>query len=124
MKLEECSKSLSLVQFARSQFPHSSKYDLDWMIENHIGLNAVWLTEALCQVMDIRPEMRVLDLGCGKAIGSIFLAKEFGCQVWATDLWFDRSDNLKRICDADAEDLVFPLQEDARKLPFDEGFFD
>jgi SAM-dependent methyltransferase len=94
------------------------------MIENHMGLNALWLTEALCQVMDVRPEMRVLDLGCGRAISSIFLAKEFGCKVWATDLGVDRSNNLKRIRDAGVEDLVFPLQEDAKKLPFDEGFFD
>jgi cyclopropane fatty-acyl-phospholipid synthase-like methyltransferase len=45
------------------------------------------LTEALSQVMTLEPGMRVLDMGCGRAVSSIFLAKEFGLQVWATDLW-------------------------------------
>ena len=27
--------------------------------------------------MELEPGMRVLDMGCGKAISSIFLAKEF-----------------------------------------------
>jgi cyclopropane fatty-acyl-phospholipid synthase-like methyltransferase len=43
---------------------------------------AEWLTSAL----DLRPRMRVLDLGCGRATSSIFLHREFGVQVWATDL--------------------------------------
>lgn len=31
--------------------------------------------------------MRILDMGCGKAMSSIFLVKEFGIQVWANDPW-------------------------------------
>ncbi|MEZ5227484.1 MAG: hypothetical protein R2710_12635 [Acidimicrobiales bacterium] len=46
-----------------------------------MGPNALWLTEALTEVMTIEPGMKVLDLGCGKAMSSIFLAKEFGAQV-------------------------------------------
>ena len=38
--------------------------------------------------------MRVLDLGCGLAMSSIFLRREFDVQVWATDLWFNASENL------------------------------
>ena len=37
--------------------------------------------------MEIEPDTRVMDLGCGKTITSIFLAQEFHLQVWATDLW-------------------------------------
>ena len=37
--------------------------------------------------MPIEPGMKVLDLGCGKAMSSIFLAREFRVSVWATDLW-------------------------------------
>ena len=81
---------------------------------------AEWLTEAL----DLRPGMRVLDLGCGRASSSIFLHREFGVQVWATDLWCDVSENAQRIRDAGVGDHVFPVHADARALPFGIDFFD
>ena len=54
-----------------------------------MGPNVLWLTEALTQVLPLEPGMRVLDLGCGAAISSIFLARELGVQVWAADLWIE-----------------------------------
>ena len=68
--------------------------------------------------------MRVLDLGCGRACSSIFLRREYGVQVWATDLWFNASENLRRIRDAGVDDGVFPIHADARNLPFAAEFFD
>jgi cyclopropane fatty-acyl-phospholipid synthase-like methyltransferase len=68
--------------------------------------------------------MRVLDLGCGKGLSSIFLAKEYLVQVWATDLWINASDNYKRIKADGLTDRVFPIHSDARELPFAEEFFD
>lgn len=68
--------------------------------------------------------MRVLDLGCGRAASSIFLSREFGVQVWATDLWFSVSENLRRIQDAGLGSEVFPIHADARALPFPTEFFD
>ena len=67
--------------------------------------------------MDLRPGMRVLDLGCGRAISSIFLAREFSVQVWATDLWINATENLLRIRDAGLNHQVFPLHSDARRFP-------
>jgi len=81
---------------------------------------AEWLTSAL----DLRTGMRVLDLGCGRAASSIFLHREFGVQVWATDLWFSAAENGQRIRDAGVEDSVFPVHADARSLPFTDEFFD
>ena len=57
------------------------------------GANSLWVTEWLTTAMDLRPGMRVLDLGCGRASSSIFLHREFGLQVWATDLWFSAAEN-------------------------------
>ena len=74
----------------------STAYDPGLVIENMMGPNVMWLTESLSQVMKLESGMRVLDMGCGKAVSSIFLAKEFGLQVWAADLWIDPSDNLER----------------------------
>lgn len=108
----------------QARFPRSAKYDVDWIIENHIGSHCLWLMEALCEVMSLQPGMRVLDLGCGKAITSIFLAKEFGVQVWATDLWIDASDNWKRICAGGVQDQVYPIHAEAHELPYAEVFFD
>jgi cyclopropane fatty-acyl-phospholipid synthase-like methyltransferase len=66
----------------------------------------------------------VLDLGCGRAASSIFLHREFGVQVWATDLWFSASENARRITDAGAGKDVFAVHANARSLPFADGFFD
>lgn len=104
--------------------PRSAGWDPRLALEHLMGPNVLWLAESLSQVMDLRPGMRVLDLGCGKAISSIFLAKELGLQVWATDLWIGATDNLARIREAGVEDRVFPIHAEAHALPFAEGFFD
>ena len=106
-----------------SDFPRSAQYDTDWVLENMMGPNALWLTESLAESMSLVPTMRVLDLGCGKGLSSIFLAKENGLQVWAVDLWIDASDNLSRISAAGVEDSVFPISAEAHNLPFADGFF-
>ena len=106
------------------RFPLSSKYDPEWVLENEMGPNALWLTEWLCRAMDLAPEMRLLDMGCGKAMSAIFLAKEFGVRVWATDLWIEATDNWQRIREAGAEDLVSPIHAEAHQLPYAEEFFD
>jgi SAM-dependent methyltransferase len=82
------------------------------------------MTEWLAEAIDLRPGMRVLDLGCGRAVSSIFLHREFGVQVWATDLWFSASENLQRARDAGVDAGVFPIHADARSLPFASEFFD
>ena len=106
------------------RFPRSSRYDPVWVIENEMGPNVLWLTEFLCEAMHLRPGMRVLDLGCGKALSSIFLAREFGVQVWATDLWIPATENAHRIRAAKLEDQVFPIHADARHLPYADEFFE
>lgn len=106
------------------EYPRSASYDPEWVLENLMGPNVLWLAESLTHVLELLPGMRVLDLGCGKAVSSIFLAKEFGVQVWATDLWIPASENWRRICAAGADDLVFPVHAEAHALPYAEGFFD
>lgn len=106
------------------RYSRSNTYDPHWILDNQMGPNALWLVEALTEVMQIRPGMRVLDLGCGRALTSIFLAKEFGVQVWATDLWIEASDNQQRIGAAGVEDLVVAIHAEAHALPFAGNFFD
>jgi cyclopropane fatty-acyl-phospholipid synthase-like methyltransferase len=53
------------------RYPRSNNYDADWVFANQMGPNALWLMEALVEKLHIEPGMRVLDLGCGKAMTSI-----------------------------------------------------
>lgn len=106
------------------RFPRSNNYDPDWVMDNQMGPNVLWLTEALTNQLNIDSSMRVLDLGAGRALSSIFLASEFGCQVWAADLWIDASENWTRITKAGLSNRVFPLNAEAHDLPFADGFFD
>jgi len=113
----------------KEQFPRSNKYDPMWVIKNEMGPHPLWLTEFLVQPINLKPGMRVLDLGCGKGITSTFLAREFGVQVYGVDFdewegWTStkiRWDNAKEY---GVEDLVIPLKADALSLPFAPDFFD
>ena len=112
-------------RFISERFPRSSQYHPEWIVASvGGGANSLWLTEWLTSALDLRTGMRVLDLGCGLAASSIFLRREFGVQVWATDLWISAADNIKRVRDAGVEDGVFPIHADARALPFAADFFD
>ena len=107
------------------QFPRASAYSPEWVTASASGgANPLWLCEWLVDAMDLQPGMRVLDLGCGRAASSVFLRRELGVEVWATDLWFSASENLRRARDAGVDDGVFPVHADARALPFADEFFD
>ena len=109
---------------SRGRFPLASKYDPQWVFDNEMGPNVLWLTEYLLAKLSINAGNRVMDLGCGTALSSIFLAREFGVQVWATDLWINQNDNWKRILQAEVSDQVFPIHSDVHCLPFAHEFFD
>ena len=117
-------ESVIAEKLSPSEFPRSSSYDLECVLENLMGPNVLWLAESLTSVMDLRPGMRVLDMGCGKAVSSIFLAKEFGVRVWATDLWISATENWRRIREAGVEELVFPVHAEAHSMPYAHEFFD
>ena len=88
------------------------------------GANPLWLAEWLAERLVLKPGMKVLDLGCGRAASSIFLCREYGLQIWATDLWFNVSENFNRIRDAGVQSNVFPLHADARSQSDLLGQFD
>ncbi len=113
---------LNLLQ--RPAFPRSNGYDPEWVLSHNMGPHPLWLVEWLCERVELRPGMRVLDLGCGKALTSIFLAKEFGVRVWAADWWIGPDKNWQRIVEAGVGDLVTPLRVEAHALPYAQGFFD
>jgi SAM-dependent methyltransferase len=107
------------------RFPRASAYHPDWVLAGVSGgANPLWLTEWLTERMDLRPGMRVLDLGCGRGLSSVFLGREFDVQVVAADLWFDVTERQRRIDDAGLADRVVAVHADARALPFPAESFD
>jgi len=105
-------------------FPRSAAYDEEWVNANRMGPNVLWLAESVTEQMTLEPGMRVMDLGCGKALSSVFLAREFDVEVWATDLWIKPTENWERIREAGLEGQVRPIHAEAHQLPYAEGFFD
>src|SRR5690606_6894122 len=99
-------------------------YDPRWVVENQMGPNPLWLVEWLWPAVDLPPGSRVLDLGCGKALTSIFLAREYGVRVVAADLWVPPGDNWRRIRAAGCADTVLPVHTEAHDLRFAEEYFD
>jgi len=106
------------------EYPKTRKYDAAWIKKNQMGPNPILLMEELCGHLDLRPGMKVLDMGCGKGLTSVFLAKEYGVTVFANDLWISATDNLKRFEEAGVADKVFPIHAEAHALPYAYNFFD
>lgn len=99
-------------------------YDSDFVQSNLMGPNVIKIAEELSQHLQLKPGMKVLDLGCGKALSSIFLAKEFGVTVYATDLWTPATENFERVRAMKLEDKVIPVHSDAHTMPYSNEFFD
>jgi cyclopropane fatty-acyl-phospholipid synthase-like methyltransferase len=102
----------------------AAPYEASRMRRLSDGQNPLVQAAALAREMPLGPGDRVLDLGCGRAVSSIFFARELGVRVWAADREVPPAENLRLIRQAKCEDLVFPIRADARDLPFAEEYFD
>jgi cyclopropane fatty-acyl-phospholipid synthase-like methyltransferase len=109
---------------ASGAFPLTSKYDPKWIIENALGEDALCQAESLSKHLPFSAGARILDLGCGKATSSIFLACEFGVFAWAVDRAVCPTENRSRASALGCDKQVFPMRLDAHSLPFAHGFFD
>ena len=104
--------------------PKTKEYSVEQAYEGTMGPGGVYLTDLLASRLKIRPNDRVLDLGCGKVLSSCFLAKEYRALVFAFDLWVSASENYQRIKEKRLERRVFPIHGEAHFLPFAENYFD
>lgn len=108
-------------------FSRSYAYDKKFLQNNMMGPNSMKMLDELTQkpwMPELKPRMRVLDLGCGKGLTSIFLAKEYSLQVFATDLWISATENFVRFKEAGLEKRIIPIHADATDLPFADEYFD
>jgi SAM-dependent methyltransferase len=106
------------------RYPRASAYDPAWVARLDMGPHPLWLLEDLSRDLDLRPGMRVLDLGSGQGATSVFLAREFGVQVVAADRWVDPDAAAATFADAGVSDRVLAVRADANALPFGAGQFD
>ena len=113
-----------LGEFVREDFPRCSSYDAEWLLSLDMGPNPLWLLEDLAKDLEIEPGSRVLDLGSGKGATSVFLAREYDVEVWATDLWIPADAAEATFRDAGVSDQVHAVNADARHLPFPAAHFD
>jgi SAM-dependent methyltransferase len=114
----------ALDHLTKDQFPHSAKYDAKWPVDLDMGPHPLWLLEDLAADLDLRPGMRVLDLGSGLGATSVFLAKEYGVRVVAADLWVDPDAAAEVFRKEGVDDQILPMRVDAHQLPFGRGSFD
>lgn len=105
-------------------YPKSHHYDKSFINENMMGPNALWLLEEVCEHLALKPGMRVLDMGCGRGLTSVFLAKEYGVTVYANDLWISATENYERFKLLGLEDHIIPIHAEAHNLPYADGYFD
>jgi SAM-dependent methyltransferase len=112
------------IDLSHPRFPRSNGYDPDWLLSNHMGPHPLWLLESLCEHLSLPSGALVLDLGCGKALTSVFLARELGVRVVAHDWWIPAEDNLARLREAGVAGVVTPIHAEAHALPFAAGQFD
>ena len=89
-----------------------------------MGPNSVRLLVEMLEKCPIDEGLRILDLGCGKGLTSLFLAKETKAQVFAVDLWVSATENYEQFKKWDVDNTVVPIHSDANDLPFANEFFD
>lgn len=89
-----------------------------------MGPNSIRLLDELLTKYPLPDGGRVMDLGCGKGITSLFLAKEAKVKVFATDLWISATENTKRFEQWGVADRIIPIHADANSLPYAQEYFD
>ena len=73
----------------------------------------------------IDDKIRILDLGCGKGLTSIYMAEKYkNADIFAVDLWVEAKDNYIFFKENNIDNRIIPLNCDAEKLPFAESYFD
>ena len=100
------------------------EFDDDFVMNNMMGPNALRILEEMIRDLNLKKGMRILDLGCGKGLTSIYLAKKYGVTIYAVDLWISATENFERFKEQGFEERIIPIHAEAHDLPFANGFFD
>ena len=109
-----------------SNFPRSNSFDHSLVQSKIMGPNPLKLCEELLADANLPRGSRTCDLGSGTGITSVMLAREYGLDTYAVDLWSDPVENRAFFREMNVPDtLIHPVKADASEgLPFARGFFD
>lgn len=74
-------------------FPKANSFDSAIVQSKIMGPNPLKLCEELFLEADLPAGSRICDLGSGTGITSVMLAREYGLDTYAVDLWSDPAEN-------------------------------
>lgn len=100
------------------------KYGKYFTKEYLMGPNTVRLLEEMLRRFPLKKCARVLDIGCGTGLSSLFLSDETNATVVALELWCSAAENLRRIRSWRKEASIIPVHADATQRPFADDYFD
>lgn len=102
----------------------AEKYQSFFKKEFLMGPNGVRLLEEMLEEYPLSAGGKVMDLGCGKGLTSLFLVQETQVQVFAVDLWIGATENYRQFCKWGIDNRAIPIHADANDLPFSNEYFD
>ncbi len=109
----------------RSAYPELEGYSPDEIYRDFFGGGGLYLVARMLRELHLQPGQTVLDLGCGKGESSVFMAKHFGVQVKALDLWTSAEYLTRKFTERGVGALTSAVQMDATvPLPYTENEFD
>ncbi len=90
-----------------------------------MGPDAYLLAQELVGHVNLEDHSKILDLGCGKALSSLCLARSYeDAHVYAVDKFVSPRKNYNRILIQGMKERITPLAGDAAELPFAFFYFD
>jgi cyclopropane fatty-acyl-phospholipid synthase-like methyltransferase len=109
----------------RADYQELGAYSREECYRDCIGGGGLYLAARMARTMSPKPGEIVLHLGCGRGETSIFLARHFGVQVVALDLWTGASYLNDKFSARGYRNHIVPVNMDVtQRFPFAEDYFD
>jgi len=91
--------------------------------DGKMGPGGLYLAARMARTLFLKRGMTVMDLGCGRGATSVFLARQYGVNVFAVDWWISANELYSRTREPGLS--IVPMHLDVTQaLPFAEFSFD